>query len=96
MFAATFVKKAYDDYVASVMSGGQKLPENKESLQHYLDCVVVDHLYEIMKKEKQPFDTVKGVFIEGSPIYLTSRFYQKTHIQVCVRNTNCIKGVFRV
>jgi len=45
----------------------------------------------------QPFDSVKGVFLsESGPIYEGSGFFTKTHIQICIRNPFCIKGVFRV
>ena len=41
-------------------------------------------------------DTLLGVFIEGKPIYETSNFFEKTHIQICVCNLLQIKGVYRV
>ncbi|MGA7236293.1 MAG: hypothetical protein WBY44_11470 [Bryobacteraceae bacterium] len=41
-------------------------------------------------------DTFRGVFIEGEPLYPGAGFYAKTHVQIVVRNPNCIKGVFRV
>jgi hypothetical protein len=41
-------------------------------------------------------DTVKGAFIEGPTIYPGASFHEKTHIQICVCNQECIKGVFRV
>ena len=47
-------------------------------------------------RNDQPIDTVKGVFLEGRPIYEGSGFYERTHIQIAVRNHECIKGVFRV
>ena len=42
----------------------------------------------------RPFDTIRGLFQEGKPLYETSGFFEKTHIQICVRNPNCIKGFF--
>ena len=47
-------------------------------------------------RSDQPVDTVKGVFIEGRPVYEGSGFYERTHIQIAVQNYDCIKGVFRV
>jgi len=41
-------------------------------------------------------DTVRGVFIEGAPIYPTAGFYEKIHVQIAVRNLASIKVVFRV
>jgi hypothetical protein len=42
----------------------------------------------------QLIDSVKGVFIEGRPIYEGSGFHEKTHIQIAVRNLDCVKGMF--
>jgi hypothetical protein len=39
---------------------------------------------------------VRGVFLEGKPIYETSGFFERTHIQICVRDLRNIKAVFRV
>jgi hypothetical protein len=76
------------------------VPENEggnDMLFRRLDCAVINHLHEVRQKESLPsFDTVKGVFIEGDRIYPNSGFFEKTHIQIAVRNPQCIKGVFRV
>jgi len=74
-----------------VNTGGRDLVFRK------LDCAVIGHLHKIRQADGlQAFDTVKGVFIEGDRIYPESGFFEKTHIQLCVRNLACIKGVFRV
>lgn len=60
-----------------------------------LDCRVIEHLHEKMRQNGvKPYDSVRGVFIEGTPIYEDAGFYDKTHIQICIRNPNCIKGYF--
>ena len=46
--------------------------------------------------EEQLIDTVRGVFVEGEPVYEGAGFREKTHIQICVCNISNIKGVFRV
>ena len=72
-------------------SGGHDLLFRK------LDCAVINHLHKVRATANlQPFDTVRGVFIEGNRIYPDSGFFEKTHVQFCVRNPACIKGVFRV
>ncbi|TSA32147.1 MAG: hypothetical protein D4R64_16610 [Porphyromonadaceae bacterium] len=38
--------------------------------------------------------SVRGVFFEGKELYPNSGFREKNHIQICVRNPNCIKGYF--
>ncbi len=50
-----------------------------------------------MKKgfsEINPFDTIRGIFTEGGPAYKGAGIQTKNHIQVCIRNLNCIKGFF--
>jgi hypothetical protein len=42
----------------------------------------------------RPYDSVRAVFIEGEPVYPSAGFHEKTHIQLCIRNPNCIKGFF--
>jgi hypothetical protein len=43
---------------------------------------------------KRAFDSVRGVFWEGKPLYPNAGFAEKNHIQICVCNPNCIKGYF--
>jgi hypothetical protein len=34
--------------------------------------------------------------VEGDPVYPAAGFREKAHIQIAVRNSSLIKGVFRV
>jgi hypothetical protein len=95
----TEVKAAYGVYVELIRaSASQVLPTNsKDKLRRSLDCAVINTLCTIRLNSGQaPIDTVKGVFLEGGPIYPDAGILEKTHIQICVRNRSCIKGVFRV
>lgn len=73
------------------------LPRNKtgngtnDLMLRDLDCLVIEYLN---KHASVPFDSVRGVFVEGGHLYPTSGFNEKNHIQVCIRNPNCIKGYF--
>lgn len=73
-------------------------PDNHEDgLRRNLDCAVINLLHAIREEEEDPpIQTVRGIFFEGSPVYETAGFYEKTHIQICVRDPQCVKGVFRV
>jgi hypothetical protein len=57
---------------------------------------VIEHLH-VMIKDRFGigFDTVRGVFTEGQPLYSNAGFKEKTHIQLCVRNPECILGYFK-
>lgn len=78
-----------------------KMPVNKtgregdDLLLRNLDCMVIEFLHDLNKKNNElEYDSTKGVFIEGDPVYDNSGIYEKTHVQICIRNPNCIKGYF--
>ena len=91
------LKDAYDTLKAAFELIGEILPENKgdspDKLLRKLDCAVIEAAHEINKDTIQ-FDSVRGVFWEGDPIYPGATFSKKNHIQICIRNPNCIKGFF--
>lgn len=94
------VSSAYDDFIAYLGSVREPVPENrlgKDKLLRALDCAVINHLHEVRKQLNLPeFDSVKGIFLEGNPVYPNAGFHKKTHTQLCVRQQSSIKGVFRV
>ena len=40
------------------------------------------------------YDSVRGIFTEGDPPYPGAAFQERTHVQLCICNPNCIKGYF--
>ena len=79
---------------------GDALPENTgktpDKAGRKLDCLVMNSLHEFRAGSKQQeYDSVRGPFLEGDPIYQGAGFRSHSHIQICVRNTDCIKGYFR-
>lgn len=96
-----FAQISYEALEKSAILECKELPRNrnsKDSKDHVLrelDCSVIENVHKISKASNTPpFDSARGVFIEGSPIYETSGFHEKTHIQICIRNPNCIRGFF--
>lgn len=68
---------------------------SKDLLIRELDCAVILTLHKYIEVQGQrPFDSVRAVFFEGNDLYPTAGFREKNHIQICVRNPNCIKGYF--
>jgi len=102
------VRQAYEITQIYFESVGDILPKNKggsDLLVRDLDCAVIEQLHTYIETVNylnraddkpiiNPFDSVRGVFIEGKEVYPTSGFREKTHVQICVRNPNCIKGYF--
>lgn len=81
------------------------LPENKSShqsdsdlVQRFLDCAVLNNVHALREEEEklEPFSTVRAPFTEGGALYPGAKIQAKTHIQICVRNSKQIRGVFRL
>ncbi|HUY33464.1 MAG TPA: hypothetical protein VMV69_12005 [Pirellulales bacterium] len=60
-----------------------------------LDCLVINDRLARLKERGIEYDTVRGAFLEGEPVYPGAGFGRETHIQLAVRNSACILGVFR-
>lgn len=95
------LKNQYDILKAEMSIAGKPMPKNEnlkgnsDLLLRYLDCAVIESLHaERADNNDQSYDSVRGVFFEGRPIYETSGFMEQSHIQLCIRNPNCIKGFF--
>lgn len=101
-----WVKKAYEGLKATHDADPDlgPLPVNApigeddgDLLLRRLDCATIRRLHVALNEAKEPpFDTVRGLFTEGGPLYLGSGFQAKTHVQIAVRTLSNIKGVFRV
>ncbi|MGB4407253.1 MAG: hypothetical protein WBI82_10380 [Sphaerochaeta sp.] len=78
--------------------GIDSIPKNKgNGLIRDLDCAVIQLLMVLQDENNQKkdfYDSVRGVFFEGNLVYPTAGFNERNHIQICVRNPNCIKAYF--
>ena len=92
------VRQTHHDLVKLSDEAGTPLPQNAvgpDLLARKLDCAVIRFLHTTRHEEgKEPFDTVRAAFFEGDRLYPNAGFAAKNHIQICVRNTACIKGYF--
>jgi len=69
-----------------------KTPDKKLRL---LDCMVMNHYLLMVNEAGKPYDTVRGCFTEGEPVFAGSGIQRESHIQIAVRNPTCIVGVFK-
>ena len=93
------IKQSYD--ALKMALNEVQLPKNKvggtgsDLLIRNLDCAVIEFEHTINEKAKvKSFDSVRGIFVEGNELFPNSGIREKNHIQICVRNPNCIKGYF--
>ncbi len=90
------------------MPQNRDLPHDrhKDKILRELDCAVIEYMHagilyktqtETQTKgfsDSKIFDSTRGVFTEGGPVFAGAGILEKSHIQVCIRNPNCIKGFF--
>jgi hypothetical protein len=100
--ALDLLKEAYGLLIKASEKERREIPKNRpvghgrDLLLRNLDCAVVETLHAFMKmKNSHPYDSVRSVFVEGPELYPNAGFKAKNHIQICVRNQDCIKGYFR-
>lgn len=76
-----------------------------------LDCFIIERLHQInnesimeklssknmrdIQTDPDYIDSVRGLFQEGEEIYENAGFRKENHIQLCIKNPNCIIGYFR-
>ncbi|RYZ75795.1 MAG: hypothetical protein EOP06_31965 [Proteobacteria bacterium] len=91
------VQRAHSTLEQVAAASGSVLPTNGKTLKaRRLDCLVFNTLHRIRADEGlAPFDTVRGLFLEGDPIYPNAGVLKSNHIQICVRDRSCILGYFR-
>lgn len=88
------VKEAYISLKAAYDRSGQAFPQNTGN-NRILDCAVFKHMHYLLEENDiPPFDTIRGAFPEGDPIYEGCAIKDKTHIQICVRSSKSILGYF--
>lgn len=98
------LSEAHKSFVKIRKKSGLKMPVNKDvqrnkpgdKLLRFLDCAVIKNLHTMISADDtiEPFDTVRGLFVEGGSAYKGSGFNRLTHTQIAVINENCIRGIF--
>jgi hypothetical protein len=87
---------AYEQVWEAYRAEGRRLPRNtggdQDLKKRQLDCLVINWLHQ---HSGAPFQTVRGAFPEGDPVYPGAKIMRETHIQIAVRDKACILGIFR-
>ena len=87
--------KVYCELTNNDMPINRPSQKSTDILLRDLDCAVVEQIHDYLRAMKKPgYDSVRGIFTEGGPVYPGACFQEKTHVQICVVNPNCIKGYF--
>jgi hypothetical protein len=82
---------------------GIRMPKNRDpasgrrgnKLLRFRDRAVIDYtVSRLVETEGVRYQTVRGVFLEGGPAFPGSEIALKSHIQIAVRDRNCIDEFF--
>lgn len=91
------LKRAYDLYAALLPQESERKQNRggRDRLLRSLDCAILQLVHSTMEAGgEMPFDSVRCAFEEGAPSFPGAGIFDKTHIQICIRNPLCIKGYF--
>jgi hypothetical protein len=90
---------AYQLWTNALREQAVPLPENKgdtpDKKLRFRDCAVLNWYLQEAEKEGAKYQTVRGCFTEGGPLFDGSGIQHESHIQIAIRDLTCILGVFR-
>ena len=100
-YSTQVLQAGYQQLIKKSKLTDMEIPKNKNTknsndwLLRDLDCAVIEHVHALTEENNfPPYDSVRGIFTEGKPAFPGSGFKEKTHVQLCIVNPNCIKGYF--
>ncbi len=94
----------YAEAYADLEMQGTRLPRNKAATEDDVDLIlrpldrkVINHIHARRKSSGlPPYDAVRSHFVQGPKLLETSGFHRDTHVQIALRNLECVVGYFRV
>jgi len=98
-----YLSEVFPQMEAAFAEAGIELPANKAAADagkdlvlRFRDCAVLNWAIPKLEKERGlHFHTVRCAFLEGGDAYEGAAIRAKSHIQIAVRDTSAIVGVFR-
>ncbi len=93
------LEQFFPSWAESVRASGAELPQNEgrtpDRKLRRLDCAVLNAYMRLSGQRGQVYDTVRCGFVEGEPVYPGAGICKESHLQIVVRNSQSIFGVFR-
>jgi len=98
------LKVAYERFELLMRKQGKAIPKNRAAahddhdlLLRELDCALINWYMGQLDRESgtaYAYQTLRGVFQEDAAAFEGSTIREKSHIQICVRDTQCVIGYF--
>ena len=82
---------AYDSYVKNLRDSGKPVPVQTRGA-HRLDREVMNYMVGVLSEHGLRVTCVRAAFGEGHPVYPDSAFFDRTHVQIAVRDIDaCVQ-----
>ncbi len=86
---------AYDAYLKLLREAGLIVPTQSGG-SHSLDREVINYTAAVLNESGIRIACVRAAFREGRPVYPDSAFFDRTHVQIAVRDTGaCVRQIWR-
>ena len=86
---------AHDEYAGYLKEIGQAAPTQSGGA-HPLDREVINYTVSVLEDRGVRIACVRAVFREGRPVYPDSAFYDRSHVQIAIRDPGtCIQRLWR-
>jgi hypothetical protein len=89
-----FLTELFPDFQSTFSAIGA-IPPRNERVFHRLDCAFLNWAVPVVEEQIGiQFQTIRGVFVEGSAAFPGGHIYERSHIQISVRDPAAIIGYF--
>jgi hypothetical protein len=89
------LNEIYDSFLRQMKRAGALLPI-QSSRAHRLDRAVINYAVGILKTKGIDVRVVRAAFDEGAPAFPGSALFDRSHVQIAVRDLNLIEKIWRV
>jgi len=83
---------SYDAFLAQLRQAGIEPPVQTRGA-HRLDRAVINYVVGVLAEQGVRVRSVRAAFAEGSPVYPKSALFDKSHVQIAVRDPALIMNV---
>lgn len=85
---------AYNEYIRHLKTDGTIMP-HQTSGAHRLDREVINFAIGLLEESGMVIHSVRGAFSEGNPVYPDSAIFDRSHVQIAVRDPDkCVKRIW--
>jgi len=95
------LSKSFPQFRKALIGAKKSIPKNRQAhpddcdyLLRELDCAVINWTFDRMKDQDLHFNSVRGMFQESAEVYPGSAIRRRSHVQIAIRDSNCIIGYF--